>query len=147
MKLKITNPSQEASPYLRDLIYKFWLQGFRFNSLAGLQIMHKVIFFHFQISEQVKNGCNYYKLKSGKSAISSFKSQLRVLCISTIFCSFSDIFCWFQPWNHWKRFEMNKKGWKRLEKSSSTSLRVLQAPKSWSKYTTYTHNFIRQKNK
>ena len=30
----------------------------------------------------------------------------------------------------------NKKGWKRLKKSSSTSFHVLQAPESWSKYTT-----------
>ena len=35
---------------------------------------------------------------------------------TTFFCSFSDVFCWFQPWNHWKRFEMNKKGWKTAEK-------------------------------
>ena len=28
---------------------------------------------------------------------------------NTCFCSFSEIFCWFQVWNHWKRFEMNKK--------------------------------------
>ena len=73
-----------------------------------------------------------------------------MLCISTsfwvlsatkswskhFFCSFSDIFCWFEPWNHWKRFEMNKKGWRRLKKSVSTSFCVHAAPKSWSKYTT-----------
>ena len=53
-----------------------------------------------------------------------------------VFCSFSNVFCWFQAWNHWKRFEMNKKGWKRLKKSSLTSFRVHVAPKSWSKYTT-----------
>ena len=22
------------------------------------------------------------------------------------FCSFLDVFCWFQPWNYWKRFEI-----------------------------------------
>ena len=37
------------------------------------------------------------------------------------------VFCWFQPWNHWKSSEMNKKGWKTAEKNVSTS---------WSKYTT-----------
>ena len=31
---------------------------------------------------------------------------------------------------------MNKKGQKRAEKNVSTSFPVLQAPKSWSKYTT-----------
>ena len=38
--------------------------------------------------------------------------------------------------NHWKRFKMNKKGWKRPKKSVSTSSQVLQAPESWSEYTT-----------
>ena len=33
-------------------------------------------------------------------------------------------------------FEMNKKGWKRLKKSSSISFQVLQAHESWSKYVT-----------
>ena len=31
---------------------------------------------------------------------------------------------------------MNKKGWKTAEKNVSTSFQVLQAPESWSKYTT-----------
>ena len=33
-----------------------------------------------------------------------------------VFCSFSDVFCWLQPWNHRKRFEWTKKvknGWKK----------------------------------
>ena len=34
--------------------------------------------------------------------------------------SFSDVFCWFHTWNHWKRFKMNKKGWKRLLVARST---------------------------
>ena len=38
--------------------------------------------------------------------------------------------------NHWKRFEMNKKGWKRLKNSVLTSFWVRAALKSWSKYTT-----------
>ena len=33
-------------------------------------------------------------------------------------------------------FEMNKKGWKMAEKNVSASFQVLQAPESWSKYTT-----------
>ena len=45
-------------------------------------------------------------------------------------------FIWFQPWNHWESFKMNKKGWKWLKKSSSTSFWVRAAPESWSKYTT-----------
>ena len=45
-------------------------------------------------------------------------------------------FCWFQRWNHWKGFKMNKKGWKRLKKKVSTSFWVRAAPESWSKYTT-----------
>ena len=57
-------------------------------------------------------------------------------------CSFSavyNLFCsWFHTWNHWKRLEMNKKGWKWLKKSRSTSIRVRAAPKSWSKYSTVT---------
>ena len=43
---------------------------------------------------------------------------------------------WFQLWNYWKSFEMNKKGWKTAEKNVSTSFWVCVAPKSWSKYTT-----------
>ena len=35
---------------------------------------------------------------------------------NTFFCSFSDVFCCFQVWNHWKRFKMSKKGWKWLKK-------------------------------
>ena len=37
--------------------------------------------------------------------------------ITLIFFSFSDVFCWFQPWNDWKRFKINKKvenGWKKV---------------------------------
>ena len=56
---------------------------------------------------------------------------------NTFFWFIFRLFWWFQPWNHWKRFEMNKKGWKRLKKSSSTSFWVRAATKSWSKYTTY----------
>ena len=39
----------------------------------------------------------------------------------TFFYSFSDVLCWFQTLNHWKRFEMNKIGWKMAEKNVSTS--------------------------
>ena len=52
------------------------------------------------------------------------------------FGSNSDVFCWFQPWNHCKRFKMIKKGWKTAEKNVSISIWELQAPKSWLKYTT-----------
>ena len=36
--------------------------------------------------------------------------------VFNLFCSFQTFFlrfCWFQPWNHWKSFEIKKKGWKR----------------------------------
>ena len=36
----------------------------------------------------------------------------------------------------WKRFKINKKRLKMAEKSNLTSFQVLQAPESWSKYTT-----------
>ena len=38
-------------------------------------------------------------------------------CLYHFFCSFSDVFCWFQPWNHRKRLKMNKKDWKWLKKA------------------------------
>ena len=33
-----------------------------------------------------------------------------------LFLFISDVFSWFQTWNHWKRFKINNKGWKRLKK-------------------------------
>ena len=33
---------------------------------------------------------------------------------TTLFCSFSDVFSWFQAWNHWKGLKWTKKdesGW------------------------------------
>ena len=47
----------------------------------------------------------------------------------SLFCSFSDLFCWFQAWNHWKRFKKNKKGWKRLKKVVQIAFRYAQHPK------------------
>ena len=41
------------------------------------------------------------------------------------------VFSWFQMRNQWKKFKMNKKGWKWLKKSISTSFRVRAAPESW----------------
>ena len=38
-------------------------------------------------------------------------------------------------------FEMNKKGWQTAEKKDSTSFWVLQAPKSWWKYTTIVEKY------
>ena len=35
---------------------------------------------------------------------------------NTFFWFFFRCFYWFQPWNHWKWFEMNKKGWQTAEK-------------------------------
>ena len=55
---------------------------------------------------------------------------------NTVFCPFLDVFSLFQTWNHWKSFNMNKKGWKWLKKSISTSFLMCPAHKSWSKYTT-----------
>ena len=83
-----------------------------------------------------------------------YRFEWEVLCISTRFwvlrspkswsnyffqpfaTFFWNCFCWFQVWNHWERFKMNKKGWKLLKKSSLTSLWVRAAPKSWLKNTT-----------
>ena len=39
-----------------------------------------------------------------------------VFITKKFFLVISDVFCWFHPWNHWKRFKINKKGWKRLKK-------------------------------
>ena len=52
-------------------------------------------------------------------------------------------FGWFQVWNHWKRFKMSKKCWKRLKKSSLTSFWVRAATESWLKYTTPELNFFK----
>ena len=43
---------------------------------------------------------------------------------------FSDIFSWFQLWNHWKRFKINKKGWKRLKEVFWTAFGCAQYPKA-----------------
>ena len=56
-----------------------------------------------------------------------------------VFCSFSNVFSRFQTWNHWKRWKINKQGWKWMKtavKSGSTSFWVRAAPESWSKHTT-----------
>ena len=45
--------------------------------------------------------------------------------------------CLFGLIFYWKRFKINKKGWKRRKKSISTSFWVRAALESWSKYTTY----------
>ena len=47
----------------------------------------------------------------------------------------------FRTWNHWKRFKINKKGWKRLKTSISTSFQVRAAPESCSKYSTTKTSF------
>ena len=52
------------------------------------------------------------------------------LFLVNFFCSFSDVFCWFHAWNHWKRFEMNKKGWKRLKKVVQPAFGRVQHPKA-----------------
>ena len=58
------------------------------------------------------------------------------LLLTVVFLSrFQHIFSWFQTWNHWKRFKINKK-LKTAQKSISTSFQVRAAPKSWLKYTT-----------
>ena len=41
---------------------------------------------------------------------------LLIVAGSSVLYFISDIFSWFQAWNHWKRLKMNKKGWKRLKK-------------------------------
>ena len=54
----------------------------------------------------------------------------------TTFSAVFNLFCWFQPWTHWKRFLNEQKRWKTAEKSSLNSFWVRTAPKSWLKYTT-----------
>ena len=39
-------------------------------------------------------------------------------------------FCWFQPWNHWKKFKMNKKAWKRQKKVGRPAFGCAQHPKA-----------------
>ena len=72
-----------------------------------------------------------------------------MLCISASFCAahtqklveiiffqpFSTFFVHFKPFYAWNK-KMNKKGWKRMEKSISTSF------KSWSKFTTLLCTYI-----
>ena len=77
----------------------------------------------------------------------SYRSCL--LCISTSFWALKHLKAgrkilrpFFQVWNHWKKFEMNKKGWKRLKNSVLTSFWVGAAPKSRSKYTTHACLFL-----
>ena len=79
--------------------------------------------------------------------------------MATFHCSQTSCFFLFLSWNHWKTFEINKKGWKQLKKvvwlagrntqqckkkenKSNygpkiilTSFWVLAEPESWSKYT------------
>ena len=59
---------------------------------------------------------------------------------SFFFCSFSFIFCWFQPCNHWKSFEMNKKSWKTAEKKRFDQLLVAHSTQKLEKYTTTQDN-------
>ena len=40
------------------------------------------------------------------------------------------ILSWFQAWNHWKRFKINKNGWKRLKKVVWPAFRCTQHPKA-----------------
>ena len=62
---------------------------------------------------------------------------------NTFFCLFSDVFCWFQAWNHWKRFIMNKKGWKRLKKVAHNTLSLLAKSKSLFKKNLFIVKLIR----
>ena len=51
-----------------------------------------------------------------------------------------NVFSWFQPKNHWKTLEIQKKCWKRLKKVFQPAFGCVQhwkrTPESWSKYTT-----------
>ena len=61
--------------------------------------------------------------------LNSFKEQAKYEK-THFFVHFQMFFVDFSR-DHWKRFNIDKKGWKRLKKSSSTS---------WSKYTTVVHS-------
>ena len=86
-----------------------------------------------------------WKINQNKTILSTPSGyRLAFACQPALRSSFSEDFCW----NHWKKFNKNKKGWKWLKKSSSTSFWVRAAPKSWLKYTissrTLTHNLPNQ---
>ena len=53
-----------------------------------------------------------------------------VFITKKFFLVISDVFCWFHPWNHWKRFKINKKGWKRLKKVVQPDFGCVQRPKA-----------------
>ena len=42
----------------------------------------------------------------------------------------NQVFCWFQLWNHWKSFEMNKEGWKTAERRFQPAFGCPQHPKA-----------------
>ena len=75
-------------------------------------------------------------------AIGNEYSVSYVLRKILFFCSFLDVFSWFQTWNHWKRFKTNKTGWMQFKKCILTSFWVHAAPKIWSKYTTQKQRLI-----
>ena len=58
------------------------------------------------------------------------RKLVETLFFSRFQSSFSDVFCWFQAWNHWKRINMNKNCWKRLKKVFWPTFRCAQHLKS-----------------
>ena len=67
------------------------------------------------------------KLIDMQKLVDSLRGNLKIVSLRL---TFSDVFCWFQPWNRWKRFEMNKKSWKRLKKVVRPALGCAQHPKA-----------------
>ena len=47
-----------------------------------------------------------------------------------VFCSFSHVFYWYQAWNHWKRFKMNKKVENGFKKVVPPAFGCTQHPKA-----------------
>ena len=65
----------------------------------------------------------------------------------TFFCSFSDVFCWFQPWNHWKKgLKSTRKienGWKKVVTPAFRCCNHLKA--GWNTQHTDSQNFTKKK--
>ena len=100
--------------------------------------MHALIHAHFAIN--TCTCCVFQPAFACRLALRSRKNMF--------FCSISDVFCWFQLWNHWKRYEINKKVWKRLKKVVRPAFMCCKHLKAgWNtQHTLAMVNYIDQKN-
>ena len=86
----------------------------------------KNCFFHILLTPQSWSTCKNWSTPWGGNSKSPFFGWF----YNTFFCSFLYFFCWFQAWNHWKSFKINKKGWKRLKKVVQPAFGCPQHPKA-----------------